>query len=269
MKRANVLSWHSKYSKVIQLHISLDLIPFLSPRDAIVYGNGFHLPDQNTFLIRAKSTQDTSCRHCDIPKPAKGIVRMDTESIFFVQLLQNNVISFKMIGRDDLKLKYIPSPLLNYISQGHLPYELMRTVKRTIKNFEGSVWDEKMKERGAYYKEIEDKVHVQSERAGSNVASDRLSYGSNVSKKHAPSSKLSENGLVLSAAVAVVAIAMSLLFTYCSMSLNGVVTSKLVTRLLENEHFLHIISSVLTLMMSFASIRKVIVLISSDATLSS
>lgn len=267
MKKAEVLSWHSKYSKVIQLHISLDLLPFLSPRDAIVYGNGFHLPDQNAFLIRSKSTQDISCRHCDIPKPAKGIVRMDTESIFFVQLLQKDVIAFKMIGRDDLKLKFIPSPLLNHISQGHLPYELMRTVKHTIKHFEGSVWDEKMKERGAYYKEIEDKVHIQLGRAGSNVASDRLSYGSNVSKKPAPSTKRSEYGSVLSTVVALVAITMSLLFTYWSMSRNSEVTSKLVTRLLENEHFLRIILSVLTLMMSLVSIRKVTMLTSSDKTL--
>lgn len=266
MKKADVLSWHSKYSKVIQLHISLGLLPFLSPRDAIVHGNGFHLPDQNAFLIRSKSTQDTSCRHCDIPKPAKGIVRMDTESIFFVQLLQKDVIAFKMIGRDDLKLKFIPSPLLNYISQGHLPYELMRTVKRTIRNFEGSVWDEKMKERGAYYKEIEDKVHVQLDRAGSSVASDRLSYGSNVSKKPAPSTKRSEYGSVLSTVVALVAIAVSLLFTYCSMSRNGAVTSpKLVTRLLENEHFMRIISSVPTLMMSLASVRKVVTMLSKKA----
>ncbi len=267
MKKADVLSWHSKYSKVVQLHISLDLVPFLSPRDAIVYGNGFHLPDQNAFLIRSKSTQDTSCRHCDIPTPAKGIVRMDTESIFFVQLLQKDVIAFKMIGRDDLKLKFIPSPLLNHISQGHLPYELMRTVKRTIRNFEGSVWDEKMKERGAYYKEIEDKVHVQLDRAGSSAALNRLSYGPNFSKRPAPSTKRSEYGPVLSTVVALVAIAMPLLFAYCSMSRNDVVASKLVMRLLENEHFLRFISSVITLMMSLLSIRKVTVLSSSDKTL--
>jgi hypothetical protein len=269
MKKADVLSWHSKYSKVVQLQIKLDLLPFLSSRDAIVYGNGFHLPAHNAFLIRSKSTQENTCRYCDIPKPAKGVVRMDTESIFFVQLLQKDVISFKMIGRDDLKLKYVPSPLLNYISQGHMPYDLMRTVKRTILNFEGSVWDEKMKERVNYYKEIEDKVHAQLEKwdkeGSTGGALDRYSYGEKALKKPTPSSRISKSN-ILSTAVVLVAITASLLFAYRSVSLNEIVTSKLVMTLLENEHFRRIISSTPTLMMSIASIRKINKLLSTDNT---
>ena len=65
-----------------------------------------------------------------------------------IQLLQNDVISFKMIGRDDLKFKHMPSSVLNFVAQGHLPFDLMRTIHRTICNFEGSVWEEKIKERG-------------------------------------------------------------------------------------------------------------------------
>lgn len=85
---------------------------------------------------------------------------MDTESIFYVQLVKSDVISFKMIGKDDLKLKYLPTPLLNYISQGHMPFDLIKSVHRTIRNFEGSDWEAMIKERGTYYKEIEDKVLV-------------------------------------------------------------------------------------------------------------
>mmetsp|Transcript_17546 Transcript_17546/g.31733 ORF Transcript_17546/g.31733 Transcript_17546/m.31733 type:complete len:664 (-) Transcript_17546:287-2278(-) len=160
MNGANVLSWHSKYSKVIQLHISLRL-PMVSPRDAIVLGSGYHLPDRNAFLISSKTILEDTCRFCDIPKPGKGIVRMATESIFYVELMKGDVISFKMIGRDDLKLKYMPSTLLNYLSQGHLPFDLMKTIHGTIRNFSGSVWEKKIEERGAYYTEIEDKVYEQ------------------------------------------------------------------------------------------------------------
>ncbi|KAL7540131.1 hypothetical protein ACHAXR_009898 [Thalassiosira sp. AJA248-18] len=160
MKPANLLSWHSKYSKVIQLNISLGL-PMISSRDAIVLGNGYHLPDRNAFLISTKTILEDTCRYCDIPKPNKGTVRMATESIFYMELVKKDVVSFKMIGRDDLKLKYMPSTLLNFISQGHLPFDLMRTIHRTIRKFESSVWEKKIEERGAYYTEIEDKVHVQ------------------------------------------------------------------------------------------------------------
>ena len=89
---------------------------------------------------------------------------MNTESIFYVQLIKSDVISFKMIGKDDLKLKYLPTPLLNYISQGHMPFDLFKSVHRTIRNFEGSKWEEMIKKRGTYYKEIEDKVLVTLEK---------------------------------------------------------------------------------------------------------
>ncbi|KAL9187984.1 hypothetical protein ACHAXT_006362 [Thalassiosira profunda] len=160
MKPAKLLSWHSKYTKVIQLNINIG-IPMISARDAVVLGNGYHLPDRNAFLIATKTILEDRCRYCDIPPPKKGVVRMATESIFYVELVQSDVISFKMIGRDDLKLKYMPSSVLNFISQGHLPFDLMKTIYRTIRNFEGSVWEEKIEERGAYYTEIEDKVHEQ------------------------------------------------------------------------------------------------------------
>lgn len=160
MKPAKLLSWHSKYTKVTQLNISLG-IPMISARDVIVLSKGYHLPDRNAFLIATKTILEDTCRYCEIPPPKKGVVRMATESIFYIELVQSDVISFKMIGRDDLKLKYMPSSVLNFISQGHLPFDLMKTIYRTIRNFQGSVWEEKIEERGAYYTEIEDKVYEQ------------------------------------------------------------------------------------------------------------
>jgi hypothetical protein len=136
----------------------------ISARDAIVLGSGYHLPDRNAFLISTKTILDDTCRYCSIPKPDKGVVRMATESIFYMELVKSDAISFKMIGRDDLKLKYMPSSLLNYLSQGHLPFDLMKTVHRTIRNFDGSEWEKMIEQRGAFYSEIEDKVHEQLEK---------------------------------------------------------------------------------------------------------
>ena len=163
MKPAMVLSWHSKYAKVIQLRISLG-IPLISDRDAIVSGNGYHLPDRNALLISSKPIAGDRCRHCVIPPPDRGVVRMTTESIFYVQLKGRDRVAFKMIGRDDLKLRRVPPFLLNYLAQGHLPFDLMRTVQRTIRNFGGSAWEAKIRERGAYYAEIEDTVREQLEK---------------------------------------------------------------------------------------------------------
>ena len=163
MEPATVLSWHSKYSKVIQLRINVGL-PMISPREAIVHGNGYHLPDRNAFLISTKTILDNYCRHCDIPKPGKGVVRMVTDSIFYIQLLKSDVISFKIISRDDLKLRYVPTSIMNYLAQGHLPFDIIKTVHRIICNFDGTVWDEKINERGSYYTEIEDNVYEQLRR---------------------------------------------------------------------------------------------------------
>jgi hypothetical protein len=53
----------------------------------------------------------------------------------------------------------MPVSLLNYLSQGHLPFDLMKTVHRRIRNFKGTAWEKMIDERGAYYTEIEDKVY--------------------------------------------------------------------------------------------------------------
>ena len=52
MKPAKVLAWYSKYNKIIQLNIDIP-VPFLSPRDCVVTGSGFHLPEQNGKLAIA------------------------------------------------------------------------------------------------------------------------------------------------------------------------------------------------------------------------
>lgn len=264
MKEAKVLSWHSKYSKVIQLVIGIDLLPFLSTRDAIVYGNGYHLPDQSAFLIRSKSTLDNTCRYCTIPKAQKGVVRMMTESIFYVQLIQKDVISFKMIGRDDLKLKYVPSTLLNYLAQGHLPYDLMRSIKRVMRNFDGSIWDIKMKERGVYYKEIEDKV-LQLEKWDKGMGPQSYSYGANVvPKKDRLQAKIHSTRNMLPATIAIVVAAISILLLtddHSMIVMSKYIMSSVMTKLLESEHFLRIMSVMPTLMLSLASLRKVVKLL--------
>jgi hypothetical protein len=161
MEPASVLSWHSKYSKVIQLRINIGLLPTISPRDAIVQGDGYHIPDCNAFLISTKTILDPYCRYCTIPKPSKGVVRIETDSIFYIHLLKSDVISFKIISRDDLKLRFVPTSVMNYLAQGHLPYDIIKTVHKIICNFDGTVWDKKIHERGVYYTEIEDKVYEQ------------------------------------------------------------------------------------------------------------
>ena len=111
---------------------------------------------------------------------------MDTESIFYVQLVKSDVISFKMIGKDDLKLKYLPTPLLNYISQGHMPFDLMKSVHRTIRNFESSEWEAMIEKRGTYYKEIEDKVLVtleKWEKEGGNINNASLQVENSANNK--------------------------------------------------------------------------------------
>ena len=72
-----------------------------------------------------------------------------------------------MIGKDDLKFQFMPSALLNYISQGHMPFDLTRSIWHRIQNFEGSIWEEKTKEGMDYYKEIKDKVYKQLEKGRS------------------------------------------------------------------------------------------------------
>mmetsp|Transcript_41091 Transcript_41091/g.62224 ORF Transcript_41091/g.62224 Transcript_41091/m.62224 type:complete len:553 (+) Transcript_41091:59-1717(+) len=158
MKESDILAEPSKYSMVFRFTMSFGLLP-ISPRDSVSFGKGFHLPHRNAVLIMSKPM--TESKYCDIPPPQKGYVRIENRMAIFIQLLPNDRVLLRMIQFTDMKLNRVPPSVLNYLSKGGMPYEIANTIQKNMANFEGSVWDERMKEKRQYYAEIEDRVKDQ------------------------------------------------------------------------------------------------------------
>jgi hypothetical protein len=83
---------------------------------------------------------------------------MSSNGAFYVRLLPGNRVEFRQIAADDMKLRYVPSPILNFISKGGAPFENIACIKKTLKNFEGSAWEQRIEERTDFYNEIKERV---------------------------------------------------------------------------------------------------------------
>ena len=154
VKSAELLAKPSNYNQVLHLKMSFGRMSPISPRDTVLDGNGYHLVDRNAVIIFAKSINESP--YCDeIPEPTKGTVRMETRNAFLVQLLPNNKLVFCTISKDDLKFKYMPSWVLNYVSEGAVPFELILSIKRILENFKGSPWEDRVVSKRDFYGEIE------------------------------------------------------------------------------------------------------------------
>lgn len=133
----------------------------ISDRDVICEGIGYHIQDENAFLLLTKSID--SSPFCDIPPKSPRVVRMETRTAFFIKLLPGCRVEFCQISHDDLKFKYVPAFVTNFLLQGAVPFELIQSMKQTMSNYNGLKWDERMKKGRDFYAEIKERVHEEVE----------------------------------------------------------------------------------------------------------
>lgn len=164
MKSNVALARPSRYSKVIQTKLQFPRFVPISNRDAIVLGRGYQLPTRNGLIIFNRSINDPI--HCDIPPPAKGTVRIHTDSAFYLSVDTTTTntgktgggVRFQQIGHDDLKLRAVPPFVLNFVAKGRAPFENVFTLRKIIRNFAGSPWEERINANRPFYDAIEDVV---------------------------------------------------------------------------------------------------------------
>ena len=132
----------------------------IADREMMAEGIGYHLEDQNAMLCLTKTITDSP--YCDIPRPASNRVRMESRVIFYFQLLPGHRVRFCQISHDNLKIRFLPAFLLNYLAQGIIPLEFIQCFKKRVRRIQGTVWEHRVKvEKRELYKEIEDRVHQQ------------------------------------------------------------------------------------------------------------
>lgn len=121
-------------------------------------GIGYHLGGQNAMLCYTKTIE--SSRYCNVPPPQKNRVRMESQVIFFFQLLPGDRVRFCQISHDNLKIRFMPAFLLNFLSQGVIPMEFIHQFKKTVKHIKGTEWDRRVNvEKRELYKELEQRIH--------------------------------------------------------------------------------------------------------------
>jgi hypothetical protein len=152
----NVLAAPSTYHQIMHLKFSLGRFVPIAPRDAILDGRGYYLPDINAIIVFSKSID--SSPYCDIPPPQKGFVRMETKTAFFMQLLPGNKMVLVQISHDDLKVKLMPAWLVNFIAEGTVPFYAIQGLRKALANFEGSDFEKRVQSNPDVYKEIEDRL---------------------------------------------------------------------------------------------------------------
>lgn len=151
----NMLAVPSKYRYVYQMLLKFHFLP-IQDREIIAEGVGYHLRNPSAFFVLAKSID--SSPHCEIPPTPPRTVRMETKNAFYVEILPGNKVTFSQIAHDNPKIRLVPAFVLNYLSQGAIPFDLLQNLRHCVRNFEGSEWEKRIAERRDFYGEIEDRI---------------------------------------------------------------------------------------------------------------
>lgn len=157
IESCDILASPSKFRQILQMKLSFGRFSPLSPRDAIVEGRGYHLADDNAVLIL--STSITESPFCAVPAKTRTRVRIDMHAAFYIQLLPGNRVLFRQISHDDLKIRFMPAFVVNFLAQGAMPYGMIQSLKAVLRRYEETEFYNRMTERRDFYADIEDRVH--------------------------------------------------------------------------------------------------------------
>ena len=131
-------------------------------REMLAEGIGYHLVGQNAMLAFTKTIH--SSPYCQVPPPVGNRVRMESRVIFYFQLLPGNRVRFCQISHDNLKLRFLPAFVLNFLAQGIIPMEFIHCFKQRVDNIQGTEWERRIKvEKKVLYQEMLDRIRDELE----------------------------------------------------------------------------------------------------------
>ena len=157
IESSEVLASPSKFRQIIHQKLNFGKYSPVSPRDAIVEGRGYHLADDNAVLILATSVSESP--YCAVPPKSKSHIRIDLQQAFYIELLPSDRVLFRQISHDDLKLRFMPAFVINWISQGAMPVGFIHSLKSVLRRYESTEFYQRMQQRRDLYGEIEERVH--------------------------------------------------------------------------------------------------------------
>ncbi|CEM19252.1 unnamed protein product [Vitrella brassicaformis CCMP3155] len=135
--------------------------PF-EPREAVAYGfgtNALEDPDFHCVMVVAWSVPNEKT-YWDAPVPGArdGVIRMNVEHFaYYFYPESEKSTRMKVLLKIDPKIAFVPLWLQNYIARFICQW-MFRNILKCIKNFKGSVWEKRMKERPEVYEWIRREV---------------------------------------------------------------------------------------------------------------
>jgi len=137
-------------------------MPFYVPisnRDTVLRAHGYDISEELTVAIAYKSMDvGEEIRDGEAVKEEKGYTRIEIEGAYCFALLPNGNVRFTNVQMMDLKLSFVPPIVLNVLSKGALPIEFLNNLKKTIKKFKNSLWEERVYQKPELYDTLRDRL---------------------------------------------------------------------------------------------------------------
>lgn len=160
MKSSNMMQQVSKFSKTVKIQVAMayPLSMLIGPRETNVIGQGFDMSERSSVCIVVRTLKEGEVINgMKTPGTTKGYTPFNYESAYYFELKPTGIV-FKLIQLMDLNLSYVPPSILNYISKGVIPFEMIANLKRQIRNFEGSEWEERVNSNPELYNEVDKRL---------------------------------------------------------------------------------------------------------------
>jgi len=144
--------------------VKYNIPPPVFDREAYVYGNGFdRIKENGSILIVARSIHNDPefCKAFNLDVPAQSkTTRMDLEYMggSFIPLGKNK-IRLSLVTKMDLKIKFLPLSLINWVVRKAATFLLDRIVKKAS-NLKGTLWEKKIQENREFYGWLETKIEA-------------------------------------------------------------------------------------------------------------
>ena len=167
MKANDTLTQPTVFSKLshIKINLPFPLNRFFGPRDMIIRGKGYDLAERKSAAISIEPLeQGAEVYGVTIPGPDSGWTRAVFKGAYYFEMSREGII-FKQMQLIDMKSRFIPTPLMNWLSKGELPVRQFRTIRSKINSLAGSEWEERTKaDAQGLYKDVGSRLQETVER---------------------------------------------------------------------------------------------------------
>lgn len=136
----------------------------MTNREAVLQCVGFPLLESRAALLTARSPCDSSFLGFPIPYPDPHIVRCEVSvACAKVTVLEAELTHMMVAGHADIRLvsliqRFLPTAVINFFGK-HAAFYFMQTMKKQLAGFQGSQYEERVRDKQDFYAELQRRVN--------------------------------------------------------------------------------------------------------------